>query len=619
MTLYALAIQSLRYELKTPVRLHRALPSKPRRTHLHTKARQRRDEFWSPKVQLEAETGANDATTLLVRAGFVRQAYAGIYHFLPLGLRVLEKLERLIDKHMRSVGASKVSLSSLSSQKLWERSGRLENGSELLKFEDAKRAKWLLTPTHEEEITTLVQRSISTPGDLPVRLYQVGRKYRDEKRPRGGLLRGKEFIMKDLYTFDSTVEAAHKTYHQVREAYTNFFGDLRIPFVEARADSGNMGGKLSHEFHLPNVAGEDTVITCSRCDYSKNEEFVPSLRTNIDPLKLDHVPPVENSPSAPVRRHFFVSKDRKALVVVRIPSIMDDQKASRGMVNTHVVKAIMNEEAEINTGIEEDVALKEFSEKAHQDSAQGTLYYISDKAVDETSLEHQAVSDWKTLDLHPGKTFLVKSATIDQGPAEEGLSLLRAQDGDMCPQCKNASLQVRQAIEVGHTFYLGTRYSSDFDFKVPLTKAQSELDQRPFVEMGCHGIGISRLIAASAACLSEKNRLRWPRVIAPFEVVLITKPGSKPGSDSLATAHTIYDALQDAEAGEPVDVLLDDSENAVGYKIYDALYIGYPIRVILAQALAKGKVEVLCDALSVKDDVDIKEAAGFIRTLLARL
>ncbi len=618
MTLYGLVIQAARHELTSSCRPHLARPTTTQRVRLHTKARQRRDDFWSPKVQLESEHGSNDATTLLVRAGFVRQAYAGIYHFLPLGLRVLEKLERLVDKHMRSVGASKVSLSSLSSQKLWERSGRLEHGSELLKLEDGKRVKWLLTPTHEEEITILVQKSVSTPGDLPVRLYQVGRKYRDEKRPRGGLLRGKEFIMKDLYTFDSTVEDAHKTYHQVREAYTSFFGDLRIPFVEARADSGNMGGKLSHEYHLPNAAGEDTIIACSQCDHSKNEEFVPPVSTKFEPLDLDHTRSIESSSSAPVRRHFYVSKDRKALVVVRIPSVKDDQKASRSMVNTHVVKAIMSGEAEINTGIEEDAALKEFSEKQHQDSAPGTLYYISDKATDEASLEHQAISDWKTLDLPPGRTFVVKSATVDQNPSEEGASLLRAQDGDMCPQCKSASITVRQAIEVGHTFHLGTRYSRDFDFKVPLAKAPSESDQRPFVEMGCHGIGVSRLIAATAACLSENDRLRWPRVIAPFEVVLITKLGAVYW-ESQATAHAIYDALQDSEAGEVVDVLLDDRPTGVGYKIYDAIYIGYPIRVILAKALARGKVEILCDALSVKEDVDVKEAAGFIRGLLARL
>ena len=618
MTLYGLVKQAARHELTTSCRPHLARPTTIQRLRVHTKARQRRDDFWSPKVQLESEHGSKDATTLLVRAGFVRQAYAGIYHFLPLGLRVLEKLERLVDKHMRSVGASKVSLSSLSSQKLWERSGRLENGSELLKLEDGKRVKWLLTPTHEEEITILVQKSVSTPGDLPVRLYQVGRKYRDEKRPRGGLLRGKEFIMKDLYTFDSTVEDAHKTYHQVREAYTNFFGDLRIPFVEARADSGNMGGKLSHEYHLPNAAGEDTIITCSQCGYSKNEEFVLPLSTNFEPLDLDHSLSIENSSAIPVRRHFYVSKDRKALVVVRIPSVKDDQRASRSMVNTHVVKAIMNGEAEINTGVEEDVALKEFSEKQHQDSAPGTLYYISDKAIDEASLEHEAISDWKTLDLRPGRTFVGKSATADQNPSEEDASLLRAQHGDTCPQCKSASIKVRQAIEVGHTFHLGTRYSRDFDFKVPLAKAQGESDQKPFVEMGCHGIGVSRLIAATAACLSENDRLHWPRVIAPFEVVLITKLGAVYW-ESQATAHAIYDALQDPEAGEVVDVLLDDRDNGVGYKIYDAIYIGYPIRVILAKALAKGKVEILCDALSVKEDVDVKEAAGFIRGLLARL
>ena len=220
-------------------------------------------------------TGPEYGHDLLVRAGFLRQAYSGIFHLLPLGLRVLSKLENLIDKHMRRLGASKVSLSSLSSEELWQRSGRLDKGrsSELLRLEDRKGAKYLLSPTHEEEITTIIAHTVHSYKDLPLRLYQISRKYRDEPRPRQGLLRGREFLMKDLYTFDATEHAARETYELVREAYVAFLEDLKLPYIVARADSGNMGGTLSHEYHFASSSGEDTIISCDTCNYSINEEL----------------------------------------------------------------------------------------------------------------------------------------------------------------------------------------------------------------------------------------------------------------------------------------------------------------------------------------------------------
>ena len=212
---------------------------------------------------------------LLVRAGFLRQAHSGIFHLLPLGLKVQNKIERLIDKHMLRLGASKVSLSCLSSEELWKRSGRLDKGrtSELLRLEDRKGAKYLLSPTHEEEITTIIANAVHSHKELPLRLYQISRKYRDEPRPRQGLLRGREFLMKDLYTFDVTEDAARKTYEAVRGAYVAFLEELQLPYLVAQADSGNMGGNLSHEYHFASSHGEDTIVACDKCDYSINEEL----------------------------------------------------------------------------------------------------------------------------------------------------------------------------------------------------------------------------------------------------------------------------------------------------------------------------------------------------------
>lgn len=220
-------------------------------------------------------SGPENGHDLLIRAGFLRQAYSGIFHLLPLGLRVQNKIERLIDKHMLRLGASKVSLSTISSEELWQRSRRLDKGrtSELLRFADRKGAKYLLSPTHEEEITTIIANAVHSYKELPLRLYQVSRKYRDEPRPRQGLLRGREFLMKDLYTFDVTEDAARQTYEEVREAYVAFLEELKLPFLVARADSGNMGGTLSHEYHFASPQGEDTIINCDKCELSMNEEL----------------------------------------------------------------------------------------------------------------------------------------------------------------------------------------------------------------------------------------------------------------------------------------------------------------------------------------------------------
>lgn len=234
----------------------------------------RLSQFWTPTGGVTKATEDDDSGTYktLARARFISQSRSGIFHLLPLGLRVQEKIERLVDKHMRAVGASKVSLSSISSQELWQKTGRWKPDGEFLSVQDRRKSGLLLAPTHEEEITSLVAGMVKSYRDLPLRLYQVSRKYRDELRPRSGLLRAKEFLMKDLYTFDVTPEAAMETYETVREAYDAFFQELGVPYLVAKADSGDMGGNLSHEYHLPSPAGEDTVWSCSKCSYIANDE-----------------------------------------------------------------------------------------------------------------------------------------------------------------------------------------------------------------------------------------------------------------------------------------------------------------------------------------------------------
>jgi prolyl-tRNA synthetase len=441
----------------------------------HIDGRYRFSNFWiQPAGKAESdESGKVDSNDLLVKGSFVSQSHAGIFQLLPLGLRVQDKIERLLDQHMRSLGASKVALSSLSSEEIWRKSGRLQGDrSELFSLKDRKGTGFLLAPTHEEEITALVGSHVQSYRSLPLRLYQVTRKYRDEPRPRQGLLRTREFLMKDLYTFDRSKEEALETYKDVTKAYRRFFDEFKIPYLVAAADSGSIGGDLSHEYHVESSKGEDHVYKCEYCQHAVNEE----------------------------------------------------------------------------------------------------------KLQDEASLN-------------------VEEMTCK------------------CPKCSK-TMQGVKTIEFGHTFYFGTKYSKPLEatFFDKGTESQDSLENEariPF-EMGSHGIGVSRLIAGMADLLVDARGLNWPKVIAPFEAVVITGPGL---DDDAAK---IYDLLSNTAK---VDSIIDDSwSKDLVWKMTNADTIGFPILVILGRAWKKhGKCEIQCRPLGVRQDVLPEDLPQFVQSLLARL
>ncbi|KAK4938940.1 hypothetical protein LTR10_020688 [Elasticomyces elasticus] len=568
----------------------------------HTDSRQRLSDFWIPTVNVQRQDAAPDATQLLIRAGYLRQAYAGIFQMLPLGLRVQEKLEGLIDKHMRSAKASKVSLSSLTSKALWQQSGRWKPGAEFFAFKDRKDSEWLLAPTHEEEITTLVADVVQNRQQLPVRLYQISRKYRDEKRPRGGLLRGREFLMKDLYTFDATPQEAHKTYDDIKVAYRNFLDELTVPYIEARADSGDMGGNLSHEYHFPNVAGEDIVIACTDCQYARNEEFVS--QQPYPPQVIKEAPtPTKNAES--LLQDDFLSLTGRSLVRAIAPS-------NGRSLNSYAIKAALKGILDIDSGLEEPLPFFEglVATSAKESSTnKPSIYYLLDSRVDPQCITHLIANDM--AQFSPAK---VNFYTISA--ADNGINLLKLQDGDPCPECHKGTLKLHKAIEIGHTFHLGTRYSSKLGLAVRHPSSQEPIP----VEMGCHGIGVSRLIAAVASCLSDEAGLNWPRVIAPFEAVVIVQTSK---AERLQAAEKIHDDLAQAGSSHPdgpVDVILDDRpDQGLGWKLKDADMIGYPVIIVVGKSFDQGKVEVQCRRLKIKQDVDIDGVAQFVHSLLKQL
>ncbi|KAF2089006.1 prolyl-tRNA synthetase [Saccharata proteae CBS 121410] len=551
--------------------------------------RNRLTNFWAPTGGITPGTKETDHShALLVRAGFLRQAHAGIFHFLPLGLRVQEKLERLIDKHMRSIGASKVSLSSLSTEELWRKTGRLDGDTkELLRVKDRKDSGLLLGPTHEEEITSLVSSFISSWRHLPVRLYQISRKYRDEKRPRQGLLRAKEFLMKDLYTFDVDEESALQTYKEVQRAYEGIFGALKLPFIKANADSGAIGGDLSHEWHFVSSKGEDNVGICRTCKYSANEEL----------LAKKHVTP---TPEANLVNFYGISRDKKTLVAVTFPSnsVKEDSSEEKvaTMVNIHAVKAAF---PSIDTALVGSNVLTLWGHLLRTSGESGTIKVVrlKDRGVPQDALDnfyrpegvHNAV-DTTTIYTNP-KTGLPLDLTLTKS-------------GDPCPKCSEP-LEVVQAIEAGHTFHLGTRYSAPLNVNVETNEG------RKLVQMGCHGIGVSRMIGAVAALLADGKGLNWPRAIAPFQVAILGE------SESKSEMNEVYDGFE----AVGWDSIIDDRDVKITWKLKDADLIGYSVVVVFGRRWKDGQglVEVQCRRLNRSCHVHIEDLRLTVGNLLEEL
>ncbi|CAG7916463.1 unnamed protein product [Penicillium olsonii] len=627
----------------------KALSLRISQRNLHIDGRSRVSNFWIPtggisKKPIDGEI--EDVNDLLVRGGFLRQAYSGVFHLLPLGLRVQDKLERLIDKHMRSLGASKVSLSSLSSQELWEQSGRLSGGSELFRFKDRKETPFLLAPTHEEEITTLVGSLTTSYKSLPLRVYQIcepfvrshllqwltcfqARKYRDEARPRQGLLRGREFIMKDLYTFDYNVHEALKTYDAVKVAYKGLFDELKIPYLVAAADSGNMGGSLSHEYHFISPKGEDNVVNCSHCEHVYNEELADGMTHNFDEsissptpgFNTDHAT-VEGGPTISTGMWMAVSHDGNTIVRGWYPKFSMHSGASEPVerhVNSHAVKAIAAA-AGVDLDLSVENPLDRWTKHVMANRSSGQRPRVLDLYDSQVRVyQRPPLSD--ILQKVNCAASDIDYSKLDRFPGTSNhLSLVRVHDGDQCSQCAHGSLTSHPAVELGHTFYLGTRYSEVLNASVSVNSAllggpsdpkikPSTKEQIVPMQMGCHGIGVSRMISAVANRLADSRGLNWPRAMAPYEVVVV------PGKGLETVADQVYDNLTDA-----VDVILDDRDKGMGWKLGDADMIGYPVIVVAGHGWKKNQtLEVQCRRLGFKEEVPLEELRTAVQSLLAQL
>ncbi len=540
---------------------------------------------------------------LMLRAGFIRKLSTGIYSYLPLGLTVLKKIEHIVRQEMNAAGAQEVLLPMVQPADLWEESGRLKKyGPELLRFQDRHGRESCLGPTHEEVITDLVRNNVHSYRSLPLNLYQIQTKFRDEIRPRFGLMRGREFIMKDAYSFDSDDEAALATYEKMRYAYHRIFERCGLKFRAVEADTGTIGGSFSHEFMVLAATGEDTLVICPKCSYAANMEKAACMPP--PPLKDQELLAMEKV-TTPGKRKVAAVTD-----FLRI--------APRQLVKTMIFMADGKPIAVLLRGDHEvqPVKLKNFLKADEVELASDQECFdavgVPSGYIGPVGIKVPMVADREVMSLSNfaiganEKNYHFINANHGRDFKIERVADLRViTENDRCPQC-GAALQLTRGIEVGHIFKLGTAYSK----ALHATFLNEEGREIPFV-MGCYGIGVSRVAAAAIEQNHDKDGMIWPLPIAPVAVIILNL--SPKDTEISQAAEELYQALRH----KGIDVLIDDRDERPGSKFKDADLLGIPFRLTVGKRFAKeGIVEIRERQTTKTQDVLYDEALSQLMKLL---
>ncbi|GAA0326793.1 proline--tRNA ligase [Streptomyces polychromogenes] len=535
---------------------------------------------------------------LLVRAGYVRRSSAGVWTWLPLGKKVLDAVSRVVREEMDAIGAQEVLLPALLPREPYEVSGRWsEYGDLLFRLRDRKGADYLLGPTHEEIFTLVVKDQCTSYKDLPVMLYQIQTKYRDEARPRSGVLRGREFQMKDSYSFDITEEGLAESYRLHREAYVRIFERLGLDHRIVSAVSGAMGGSASEEFLAPAGAGEDTFVDCPECDYAANTEavvFVPAAVPGVAHAAMEEIPTPDTPTIETLAAHLGVpaSATLKNLLVkvdgeITAVGVPGDREVDLGKLGEHLAPAVV----ELVTA--EDFAGRPDLVRGYV-GPQGLekFPYLADPRV-------APGTSWVTgankADTHARNVVCGRDFEVDRY-----LDVVVVEPGDPCPRC-GAGLRLDRAIEIGHIFQLGRKYADAFGLDVLGPQGKPVR-----VTMGSYGIGVSRAVAALAEQTADERGLCWPAEVAPADVHVVAAGKAGP----LALAEQAAQAL--AAAGKRV--LLDDRAGvSPGVKLTDAELIGVPWILVAGRRAGEGVVELQDRRTGVRQELPLEEALGRLR------
>ncbi|MDO8525548.1 MAG: proline--tRNA ligase [Candidatus Omnitrophota bacterium] len=526
---------------------------------------------------------------LMIRGGFIRKLAAGAYSYLPLGVRVLHKVQNIIREELDSRTAQEVLLPAIHPPEIWKKTGRYDVlGPVLIKFKDRHGKECVLGPTHEEIITDLVANNVKSYKELPLILYQIQTKFRDEPRPRFGIMRTSEFIMKDAYSFDCDVEGLEKSYKKMYEAYCRIFERCGLPYIAVEADPGMMGGNMSHEFMVPTPAGEDRIVICEKCKYAASVEVAKCG---------------QGAPPAKQQAGQAVSKERKMPITeVETPGITTIEKVSELLKVSHdrLIKTLIYKCDDKITAVlirgdndANEAKIKNYLKCASLELADGkTVEEVTGAPVGFSGpvklrgvriIADNSLRDMANFITGANKkdTHLI-NVNIDRDfETKEFGDFRMITEADGCPAC-GKPMQIKQAIEIGHTFKLGTKYSDALEAGF-LDKDGKE---RPCI-MGCYGIGVNRIMASLIETSNDKDGIIWPSSISPYSVIILALNMEDKLVKELA--EEAYKIL--TEAG--IDVLFDDRNESAGVKFKDADLIGIPAKIIIGSKNArKGIVEV---------------------------
>ncbi|EEP7699653.1 proline--tRNA ligase [Listeria monocytogenes serotype 1/2b] len=529
------------------------------------------------EVPADAEVKSHQ---LLLRAGFIRQTASGIYSYLPLATLMLRKIETIIREELEAIGAAELLMPALQPAELWQESGRWNDyGPELMRLKDRASRDFALGPTHEEVITALLRDEVKSYKRLPLTLYQIQTKFRDEKRPRFGLLRGREFIMKDAYSFHATSESLDEVYNLMHQAYSNIFTRCGLEFRSVIADSGSIGGNESKEFMALSDIGEDTIAYSDASDYAANTEMAPVLYMEKKSHELekdlekvatpdqksitDIVEFLEVPIEKTMKSMLYQVDDEVIMVLVRGDHEVNDIKIKNALDATNVElvdPAVAVELLGANFGslgpINVPENMRVFADNAVKDIVNAVV------GANEGGFHY--------INVNPDRDFSVTSY----------FDLRMIQVGDLSPDGQGV-IKFAEGIEVGHIFKLGTKYSEAMNATILDENGRAQ----PII-MGCYGIGVSRILSAIAEQSNDENGFVWDKQISPFDLHLI--PVNMKSEEQVAFAETLYTSLQDAG----FSVLIDDRAERAGVKFADADLIGLPIRITVGKKAAEGVVEV---------------------------
>lgn len=557
----------------------------------------------------------NDATLAshqyLLRGGFITQTGSGLYNFLPLGKIVLDKIRAVVKEEMDNTGANELLMSFVTPLELWEQSGRASvMGPELLKFKDRKGAGFVLSPTNEETVVDIVKNRITSYKDLPVNLYHINTKFRDEARPRFGLMRGREFLMKDAYSFHATHEDLVREFHVMEDAYKRIYERLGLEFRVVAADSGAIGGSGSKEFMVLANSGEDTIVVCEDCEYGANIEAAVRAKKEIkdwydvssENVKMEKVltegmktiedvsnflsSPKAQSIKAVIKKAIYKDKEEVVVFFVRGNDELEETKAANAVDALELIEA--NEEDVLSAGLVAGFC-------GPFNLPENLTYVIDSELKDEVGL----VCGANEVDYHFTGTDLttLKDAKY--------FDLIVVQEGDVCSCCGGKLIHTK-GIEAGHIFQLGTKYSSAMD----ATFLDNNGKAQPFV-MGCYGIGVSRLVAAVIEQNHDDKGCIWTKETAPFMVDVIVSNAKK--EEELNAGKKIYNDLKIAG----ISTILDDRVNArFGFKMSDFELIGFPYAVVVGKKLPEGIVEIVNRKTLEKEEVSLEEVVNKLKKLI---